>query len=134
MCLAGLRLHTLGKTRWRRGGGKLQQVAATGSWLEQRSAANACLPPRLACRSAGCVACGTSPAITAASLPAYDYAAFTGQAAANDAAPKPLQLIAREGRITPQELQQRWVVGWGGRVSNPDLIHFRYVCQRLPQP
>jgi adenylyltransferase/sulfurtransferase len=53
------------------------------------------------------VACGASPAITAATLPAYDYAAFTGQAATNDAAPKPLQLIAREDRITPPELEQR---------------------------
>lgn len=72
------------------------------------TSANACAPP---CRSASCVSCGTSPAITAASLPSYDYAAFTGQAAANDAAPKPLQLIAREDRITPAELQQRCVAG-----------------------
>ena len=73
------------------------------------------------------MACGTSPAITAASLPAYDYAAFTGQAAANDAAPKPLQLIAREDRITPQALQQRWVDGWGGRASM--LSHVCFICQ-----
>lgn len=62
------------------------------------------------------MACGASPAITAASLPSYDYAVFTGQAAASDAAPQPLQLIPREERITPAELQQRWVgllAGWG---------------------
>lgn len=58
-------------------------------------------------RSPACVACGSAPTITAATLPSYDYAAFTGQAAANDAAPAPLQLIPREQRITPLELQQR---------------------------
>jgi len=67
--------------------------------------------PGCRCRSPTCIACGSTPTITAANLPSYDYAAFTGQAAANDAAPKPLQLIAREDRITPQELQQR-CVGW----------------------
>ncbi|KAI3437915.1 hypothetical protein D9Q98_000360 [Chlorella vulgaris] len=70
---------------------------------------------KLRAKSASCVSCGTSPAITAASLPSYDYAAFTGQAAANDAAPKPLQLIAREDRITPAELQQRI-------ASQPDCV------------
>ena len=79
--------------------------------------------PRCPARSPACVACGSAPAITAASLPQYDYTAFTGQAAANDAAPLPLQLIPWEERITPAELQQRcaacmrggwgWV-GWGG--------------------
>lgn len=59
------------------------------------------------CRSPACVACGTSPAITAATLSTYDYAAFTGQAAANDAAPAPLQLIPRDERITPRQLQER---------------------------
>jgi hypothetical protein len=54
------------------------------------------------------VACGASPAITAASLASYDYASFTGQAP-SDAAPAPLQLIPREERITPAELQQRCV-------------------------
>lgn len=58
------------------------------------------------------MACGTSPAITAATLPTYNYAAFTGQAAANDAAPAPLQLIPREERITPRQLQERCVVMW----------------------
>ena len=67
-------------------------------------------PPSVACRSPSCVSCGATPSITAASLPGYDYATFTGQRAANDAAPPPLQLIAREQRITPAQLQQRWVV------------------------
>ena len=74
-----------------------------------------CLPSHpvpTSCRSPACVACGTSPAITAATLPTYDYAGFTGQAAANDAAPAPLQLIPREERITPRQLQERCVVPW----------------------
>ncbi|KAL4451956.1 hypothetical protein ABPG75_007618 [Micractinium tetrahymenae] len=62
---------------------------------------------KLRARSPNCVACGAAPSITTASLPSYDYAAFTGQAAANDAAPQPLQLIPREERITPAELQRR---------------------------
>ncbi|PSC70689.1 Adenylyltransferase and sulfurtransferase MOCS3 [Micractinium conductrix] len=62
---------------------------------------------KLRAKSPACVACGSAPAITAASLPQYDYTAFTGQAAANDAAPLPLQLIPWEERITPAELQQR---------------------------
>ncbi|EFN55933.1 hypothetical protein CHLNCDRAFT_22673 [Chlorella variabilis] len=62
---------------------------------------------KLRAKSANCVACSTHPSITAASVAAYDYAAFTGQAATNDAAPAPLQLIAAEERITPAELQQR---------------------------
>lgn len=57
-------------------------------------------------RSPACAACGAAPAITAASLPSYDYAAFTGQAP-SDAAPPPLQLIPADQRITPRELQQR---------------------------
>lgn len=83
-------------------------------WLwNRRHLSHACTARLLApmlCRSPACVACGSAPAITAATLPSYDYAAFTGQAAANDAAPAPLQLIAREDRITPRELQQRCVV------------------------
>lgn len=70
---------------------------------------------KLRARSRACVACGASPAITAASLPSYDYAVFTGQAAASDAAPQPLQLIPREERITPAELQQRL-------ASQPDAV------------
>lgn len=61
---------------------------------------------KLRAKSPTCVACGISPSITAGSLPSYDYAAFTGQVS-NDAAPKPLQLIAPSERITPQELKQR---------------------------
>lgn len=70
-------------------------------------AAGRFLSVKLRAKSPGCVACGPSPAITAASLPTYDYAAFTGQAAANDAAPQPLQLIPAEERILPLELQKR---------------------------
>lgn len=75
-------------------------------------------------RSPTCVACGASPAITAATLPTYDYAAFTGQAASNDAAPTPLQLIPREERITPAELRQRWVglLADARRARRPGLV------------
>ena len=81
-------------------------------------------PPPLR-SSPGCIACGEAPTITADSLPSYDYAAFTGQAP-TDAAPAPLQLIPREQRITPGELQQRCDASWlrqramggaGGRVE-----------------
>lgn len=78
--------------------------------IASKLASSARTPLRPPYRSPSCVACGASPAITAATLPSYDYAAFTGQAAANDAAPAPLQLIPREERITPRELQQRWVL------------------------
>jgi len=61
---------------------------------------------KLRSRTAGCVACGDAPAITADSLPGYDYAAFTGQAP-SDGASAPLELIERAGRLTPGELQQR---------------------------
>ncbi|GAB4818434.1 hypothetical protein N2152v2_005480 [Parachlorella kessleri] len=61
---------------------------------------------KLRARSPDCIACGKSPSITAASLPSYDYAAFTGQQL-NDSAPAPLQLIPEQERITPSMLQQR---------------------------
>jgi hypothetical protein len=44
----------------------------------------------------------------AASLAAYDYAAFTGQAA-SDGPPTPLTLIPRDQRITAAQLKERWV-------------------------
>lgn len=51
------------------------------------------------CRQSNCVACGASPSITAASLPQYDYAAFTGQPA-NDKGPPSLHVLPTN---------QRWV-------------------------
>jgi adenylyltransferase and sulfurtransferase len=61
---------------------------------------------KLRVRSPKCVACGDAPQITEHTLAAYDYGAFTGQAA-NDAAPRPLQLLEASQRIRPQELQSR---------------------------
>jgi adenylyltransferase/sulfurtransferase len=57
-------------------------------------------------KSKACISCGEKPEITAENLKEYDYAAFTGQAS-NDAAPAPLQLIKKEERITPVELQAK---------------------------
>lgn len=56
-------------------------------------------------RSADCCACGERPLITAATLPAYDYVAFTGQPA-DDAPPPPLQLLPPSERLQPQQLQK----------------------------
>jgi len=53
---------------------------------------------------AGCAACGTTPSITRASLPAYDYAAFTG-AQPNDAAPPQLHLLPDAQRLSPHALR-----------------------------
>ncbi|KAI7842611.1 hypothetical protein COHA_003715 [Chlorella ohadii] len=90
----------------------IKLVSGVGEPLSRRLLAMDCATGRFHCvklraKSPACVACGTSPAITAATLPTYDYAGFTGQAAANDAAPAPLQLIPREERITPRQLQER---------------------------
>ncbi len=52
----------------------------------------------------GCAACGTAPIITRASLPAYDYAAFTG-AQPNDAAPPQLHLLPDAQRLSPHALR-----------------------------
>ncbi len=55
-------------------------------------------------RADNCVACGTSPTITEATLAGYDYAAFTGQASADDGAPPPLRLLPADQRLTAQAL------------------------------
>jgi adenylyltransferase and sulfurtransferase len=60
----------------------------------------------LRAKSKACISCGETPEITAENLKDYDYAGFTGQAS-NDAAPAPLQLIKKEERITPAELQAK---------------------------
>jgi adenylyltransferase/sulfurtransferase len=60
----------------------------------------------LRAKSKACISCGETPEITAENLKNYDYGVFTGQAS-NDAAPAPLQLIKKEERITPIELQAR---------------------------
>ena len=53
----------------------------------------------------GCLACGTAPKITAATLPSYDYGAFTG-AQPNDAAPPQLDLLADTERLSPAALRE----------------------------
>ncbi len=58
----------------------------------------------IAGRADNCVACGTSPTITEGTLAGYDYAAFTGQAAADDGAPPPLRLLPVDQRLTAQAL------------------------------
>eukprot|EP00887_Chlorella_sp_A99_P001231 scaffold14.g1231.t1 len=58
---------------------------------------------RLRARSPSCVACGDRPAITAATLPAYDYAGYTGQRP-TDAAPALLSLVPPEQRLSPAQL------------------------------
>lgn len=72
-------------------------------------------------RSAGCVACGDAPSITAETLADYDYAAFTGQAP-NDGPPRPLRLLNPEQRITVQQLRDRLVLDSLG-VAVPALGH-----------
>ena len=70
------------------------------SWSQQpRTSA-----PHALCRSPDCLACGTAPAITASTLPTYDYTAFTGLRP-TDAAPTPLTLIPRQERLSATELQ-----------------------------
>ena len=58
---------------------------------------------RLRPRSADCIACGGQPSITAASLPSYDYTAFTGQSF-DDLAPPPLQLLPHHQRMSAAQL------------------------------
>ena len=63
---------------------------------------------RLRAKSAACISCGDSPEITAERLAEYDYVGFTGQDP-NDAAPKPLAMIDSSERITPGQLQNKYV-------------------------
>lgn len=86
-----------------------------------------CAGVSMRCRSPECVACGSAPAITAASLPSYDYAAFTGQAAANDGPPAPLRLLSPEQRLTPEELRDRSV--GSGRCSEGSGPALEMSCQ-----
>ncbi|GFR40343.1 hypothetical protein Agub_g885, partial [Astrephomene gubernaculifera] len=58
---------------------------------------------RLRGRNPACVACGSSPSITAASLPSYDYTAFTGQPA-DDGPPPELRLIDPRVRLQPADV------------------------------
>eukprot|EP00891_Asterochloris_glomerata_P009431 jgi/Astpho2/9431/e_gw1.00145.64.1_t len=69
-------------------------------------------------RQSNCVACGASPSITAASLPQYDYAAFTGQPA-NDKGPPSLHVLPTNQRVTPAELQ------WRLQAQRPALVDVR---------
>lgn len=50
------------------------------------------------------MACGSRPTITEATLAGYDYAAFTGQAAADDGAPLPLRLLSGDQRLSARAL------------------------------
>ncbi|PRW57410.1 Adenylyltransferase and sulfurtransferase MOCS3 [Chlorella sorokiniana] len=108
-------------------------LSGVGDTLSRRLLAIDCAAGRfhsvkLRAKSPACIACGTSPTITAATLPSYDYAAFTGQAAANDAAPAPLQLIPRGERITPRELQQRLAAEPGALVLDVRPLEQFNIC------
>lgn len=50
------------------------------------------------------MSCGPAASITADTLAAYDYAAFTGQSAADDGPPPPLRLLLAEQRTTAADL------------------------------
>jgi adenylyltransferase/sulfurtransferase len=83
-------------------------LAGVGAPLARRLLALDFMAPRfhlvkLRPRAAGCAACGDAPTITEASLPAYDYAAFTGQAP-SDGPPPPLTLLRPGERRAPAEL------------------------------
>lgn len=60
-------------------------------------------------RSPTCEACGESPSITAASIAAYDYPAFTGQPAHD--APPAVALLPQEERVTAAVLMERLAGG-----------------------
>lgn len=59
----------------------------------------------LRARDPACCTCGESPSVTAATIPSFDYARFTGQAF-HDAAGPPVQLLGESERIGPDELRQ----------------------------
>lgn len=53
------------------------------------------------------MSCGPDATITAATIASYDYAAFTGQATADDGPPKPLRLLPASERLSASALAQR---------------------------
>lgn len=53
------------------------------------------------------MSCGPGATITAATIAHYDYAAFTGQATADDGPPEPLQLLPASQRLSAPVLAQR---------------------------
>ena len=72
---------------------------------------------RSSCRQPSCVACGDSPSITAATLPQYDYGAFTGQPA-DDQGPPSLCILPTD---------QRWVTELHRKVQ-PSSEAFSGAC------